>query len=286
MKNALTGLERAVFWTLAFAAFAAAAAGLGARAVDRLAVDYQTQRTAYAIVRVIAPEGPAGIATAESALVRAPHVTSAAPMTAARAAALLGEWSGDPVNVEDVAALPLIELELAPADAGADVSGDILAALAQSGVTGEVIEAPAAASGGAAAVGVRMAALLGAIAVAVVMAIIISLAARSMAARRRELVTVMCDLGATRTQTAGRIADEAAVLGLYAGLVGGGLAAVAGLIVMLLAIPGASIETLPRMILPIDLAPIAAAPILAAVAAGFGARAAAGYFHGKAARLG
>lgn len=286
MKNALAGIERAVFWTLAFAAFAAAAAGLGARAVDRLAVDYQTQRNAYAIVRVIAPEGPAGIATAESALVRAPHVTGAAPMTAARAAALLQEWSGAPVNVEDVAALPLIELELAPADAGADVSGDILAALAQSGVTGEVIEAPAAASGGGGAAGVRMAALLGAIAVAVVMAIIISLAARSMAARRRELVTVMCDLGATRTQTAGRIADEAAVLGLYAGLVGGGLAAVAGLIVMLLAIPSASIDTLPRMILPIDLAPIAAAPLLAAVAAGFGARAAAGYFHGKAARLG
>lgn len=286
MKNALAGLERAVFWTLAFAAFMAAAAGLGARAVDRIAVDYGTQRSTYAIVRVIAPEGPAGMATAESALARAPHVTSAAPMTSARAAALLRQWSGDPVRAEDVAALPLIELELAPADAGADVSGDLLAALAQSGVTGEVIEAPAAASGGASAAGVRTAALLGAIAVAAVMAIIISLAARSMAARRRELVTVMCDLGATRTQTAGRIADEAAVLGLYAGLVGGGLAAVAGLIVMLLAIPGASIETLPRMILPIDLAPIAAAPLLAAVAAGFGARAAAGYFHGKAARLG
>ena len=289
MKNALAGLERAVFWTLAFAAFMATAAGLGARAVDRIAVDYGTQRSTYAIVRVIAPEGPAGIATAESALARAPHVTSAAPMTSARAAALLRQWSGDPVRPEDVAALPLIELELAPADSGADVSGDILAALAQSGVTGEVIEAPSVAGGGnsgAGAASVRTAALLGAIAVAAVMAIIISLAARSMAARRRELVTVMCDLGATRTQAAGRIADEAAVLGLYAGLVGGGLAAVAGLIVMLLAIPDASIETLPRMILPIDLAPIVAAPLVAAVAAGFGARAAAGYFHGKAARLG
>ena len=287
MKNALAGLERAVFWTLAFAAFMAAAAGLGARAVDRIAVDYGTQRSTYAIVRVIAPEGPAGMATAESALASAPHVTSAAPMTSARAAALLAQWSGDSVRAEDVAALPLIELELAPTDSGADVSGDILAALAQSGVTGEVIEAPTGAGstvGGAD--GVRTAALLGAIAVAAVMALIISLAARSMAARRRELVTVMCDLGATRTQAAGRIADEAAVLGLYAGLVGGGLAAVAGLIVMLLAIPGASIETLPRMILPIDLAPIVAAPLVAAVAAGFGARAAAGYFHGKAARLG
>ena len=35
MKNALSGIERALFWTLAFAAFAAACAGLAARAVDR-----------------------------------------------------------------------------------------------------------------------------------------------------------------------------------------------------------------------------------------------------------
>jgi hypothetical protein len=40
------------------------------------------------------------------------------------------------------------------------------------------------------------------------------------------------------------------------------------------------------MILPIDLLPIVAVPVGAAIAAGFGARAAAGYFHGKAARLG
>ena len=60
------------------------------------------------------------------------------------------------------------------------------------------------------------------------MAIIVSLAARGLAARRREMVTVMADLGATRRQTAGRIADEAAVIGLYAGLVGGALAGVAG----------------------------------------------------------
>lgn len=285
MKNALAGVERAVFWTLVFAAFTAAAAGLAARAVDRVAVDYETQHTTSAIVRVIAPEGPAGVAAAESALARAPHVTSAAPMTAARAVDLLQQWSGDIVSIEEVTALPLIEVELTPADSGADVSGDILAALAQGGVTADVIEAPEASSG-AVALSVRTAALAGAIALALIMALIISLAARTMAARRRELVTVMCDLGATRTQAAGRIADEAALLGLYAGLAGAGLAAVAGLIVMLLAIPGASIETLPRMILPIDLLPIVAVPVGAAIAAGFGARAAAGYFHGKAARLG
>ena len=94
MRNALTGVERALFWTLAFAAFAAAAAGLAARAVDRVAADYEAARSNYAIVRVIAPEGPAGIAAAEVALAQAPLVTSAAPMTAGRAAALLAQWGG------------------------------------------------------------------------------------------------------------------------------------------------------------------------------------------------
>lgn len=286
MKNALTGVERALFWTLAFAAFAAALAGLAARAVDRIAVHYEAQRSAYAMVRVIAPQGPEGVAAAEAALARAPHVASAAPITPARAAALLEQWAGSEVRPEDMPPLQLVEIELAPADPNADMAGDIVAALAQGGVTAEVIEAPEAGGGAGAAQQVRTAALVGAIAFGLVMAIIVSLASRSLAARRRELVMVMCDLGATRTQAAGRIADEAAVLGLYAGLVGGALAAVAGVIVMLLVIPGVSVETLPRMILPIDLAPIVAAPLGAAIAAGAGARAAAGYFHGKAARLG
>jgi hypothetical protein len=97
---------------------------------------------------------------------------------------------------------------------------------------------------------------------------------------------VMTDCGATRGQAAGRVADEAAVLGLYAGLVGGALAGAAGLVVMMLAIPGARLETLAEMILPVDFAPIVAAPLAAAIAAGAGARAAAGAFHGQAARLG
>src|SRR5690606_22107745 len=93
MRGGLLGVERALFWTLAFAAFAAAAAGLAARAADRVAVGYEQQRNAYAIVRVLAPDGPAGMAAAETALASAPHVTSAAPMTAGRAAALLSEAS-------------------------------------------------------------------------------------------------------------------------------------------------------------------------------------------------
>lgn len=286
MKNALTGVERALFWTLAFAAFAATAAGLTARAVDRLAVNYEETRSKYAIVRVEAPEGPAALTAAESALARAPHVTSAARMTAGRAAALLQQWGGEPIDAAGMPELQLIEIELAPAPPSADISGDIEAALAQGGVTASVVEAPDDASGAGAAARVRSAALWGSALFALVMAIIVSLAARGLAARRRELVTVMCDLGATRSQAAGRIADEAAVLGLHAGLIGGLLAGAAALGVMLLAIPNATFNALPAMILPIDVAPIVAAPLGAAIAAGAGARGAASYFHKQAARLG
>jgi hypothetical protein len=282
MRNALSGVERALFWTLAFAAFAAAAAGLAARGVDRVAASYEAARSNYAIVRVVAPEGPAGIAAAEMALAQAPHVTSAAPMTAGRAAALLG---GD-VRAEDIPELRLIEIELAQAPPQVDVAGDRVAALSTGGVTAEVIEAPNDSSGAGLATRVRNAAFWGAMAFALIMAIIVSLAARGLAARRREMVTVMCDLGATQSQAAGRVADEAAVMGLYAGLVGGVLAGVAALVLLLLVIPGVSLDALPNMILPIDFAPIVAAPLVAAIAAGAGARTAASYFHAQAARLG
>jgi hypothetical protein len=286
MRNPFVGMERPLFWTLAFAAFAAAAAGLAARAVDRIAVGYEQARSNYAIVRVLAPDGPVGMAAAETALANAPHVTSAAPMTAGRAAALLGEASGETIDPAHVPDLRLIEIELAPTPPHIDVSGDIVAALAGGGVTAEVIAAPDEASGGGLAARARGAAFWGAMIFMGMMAVIVWLAARGLAARRREMVTVMCDLGATRGQTASRIADEAAVLGLYAGGVGAAFAAVAGLIVLLLAIPNATLSTVPDLILPIDLVPVVATPLGAAIAAGAGARAAASYFHRQAARLG
>ena len=286
MRNALTGVERALFWTLAFAAFAAVAAGLAARVADRMAAGYEQARSNYAIVRVLAPDGEAGIEAARTALLHAPHVNGAEPMTAGRAAALLAQWGGSAVRSADMPPLRLIEIDLEPAPPQADVSGDIVASLAQGGVTAQVIEAPDHAGGGGLAARVRFVAFWGSIAFALVMAVIISLGARGLAARRRELVTVMTDLGATRGQAAGRIADEAALLGLYAGLVGGLLAGAGAIALLFVAMPEISVENLRRMILPIDLAPIVAAPLVAAIAAGAGARAAAGYFHNRAARLG
>lgn len=280
MKRTGAGVERALFWALAFAAFAAAAAGLLSRAVDRVAANYDIGRSAYAIVRVIAPEGPEGVARAAAALQSAPHVDSAAPMTAGRAAALLGME-----DTADVPALRLIEIELGPSAPGADVAGDIIAALAQGGVTAEVVGAQDSGGEGIAA-RIRRLVFWGAIGFGLIMALIVSLTARGLAARRREMVTVMTDLGATGAQAAGRVADEAAMLGLFAGAAGGALAGALGIVALLLTAPEASLETLPRFIRPLDLAPLAIVPVGAAIAAGIGARAAALSFHHRAAKIG
>jgi cell division protein FtsX len=285
MSRAMNGVDRALFWTLAFAVFAAVAAGLGARAVDRMAGAYETERTSYAIVRVQAPEGAEGIALADAALSQAPHVASAAPMTAGRAAALLRQWGGAEVRAQDLPPISLIEVELDPIiDPTADVPGDIVAALAQGGVTADVLRAPEA--GGGTSDRVRAAAAVGAGLFALVMALIVSFAARGLAARRRELVTIMTDMGATKGQAAARIGDEAALLGFYAGLAGAVLAGAAALIVIFVAMPDIRFDSLPDFIQPLDLAPLVAAPVVAALAAGFGARMAASAFHAQAARLG
>ena len=282
----MMGVDRALFWALAFLVFAATAGALAGRAVDRLAAGYEDARTGYAIVRVLAPEGDDGLEAARAALQHAPHVTSAQPMTQGRAATLLAQWSGSPVRPEDMPTLRLIEIDLAPAPDNADVSGDIVAALAAGGVTAQVIEAPDASSGGGLATRVRTGALWGSIAFAALMALIVSLAARGMAARRRELVTVMTDLGATSGQAAGRVADEAAMLGLSAGVAGALLAGIAALVAIYVLAGRPDPDTLRGYIHPVDLAPVIAAPFIAAIAASLGARATAVRFHRQAARLG
>lgn len=284
MKNALAGLERTLFWTLAVAAFAAACIGLAARAVDRLAVNYEQERQSYAIVQITAPEGPAGMAAAEVALAHSPLVARAAPMSPERAAELLRQPGAESVPAGEMPDLRLIELELAPGAWSQDFVGEIEAALSQASVTGTVIAASNSDNGGGVMVRARFFAFWGAVLFAIVMSIIVALGARGFAARRREQIVVMADLGATRSQTAGRIADEATVFGLYAGAVGGLLAGMAGALALIV-ITGASTGELRALLTPIDFAPILAAPLAAALAAGLGARTAAGYLHGQAARL-
>ena len=285
MRRGYAGADRALFWTFAIAAFAVAVAGLGARAVDRMAVGYERERNSYAIVRVIAPDGAPGMTAAQLALAQAPHVTDAVPMSERRAAELLSQWGGAPPAPGDMPPLRLIEVDLAPAAAQADVKGDIEAALAQGGVTAEVILAPASIAGGGMALRVRNLALLGAGIFAAVMALIVSLAARGVAARRIDYVTVLADLGATAAQAGGRVGDEAAALGLRAGLIGALAAGVVGILMLLMLAPGVTLDSLSRVLQPIDAAPLVIAPALAAIAAGMGARAGAESVHAQAARL-
>ncbi|HVY85664.1 MAG TPA: hypothetical protein VG943_11055 [Caulobacterales bacterium] len=277
--------DRALFWTLAIAAFAAAAVGLAARAVDRAAAHYESERRNYAIVRVIAPEGPDGIVLATAALVHAPHVAAATPMSAQRAAQLLRQWGGNPIEAADMPPLRLIELELEPSPPQTDVTGDITAALARDGVTGEVVRAPETAGAGAMAGRARAAALWGSGAFAIVMALIISLAARGLAQRRRELMHVLADMGATQRQAARRVADEAAVKGFSAGLVGAACAALIALGLIFLLAPNASFASVKQLVEPLDVLPLALTPFAAAVAAAMGARAGAESFYAQAARL-
>lgn len=283
MKRGFAGADRALFWTFAVAAFAVAVAGLAARAVDRVAVGYEGQRENYAIVRIIAPEGPAGVAVAQAVLSHAPHVLSAAPMTAHRAEELLTQMGGAPGQL-NIPPLGLIEIDLDPStSSSADVSGDIEAALAQGGITAQVVRAPAA--GGGAALSVRNAAWWAAGLFAAVMALIISLSARGLATRRVDLVTVLADLGATPGQSAGRVGDEAASLALRAGIAGALAAGVVGVIMLLVLVPGVSPRALLQFLSPLDGAPLVIAPVIAALAAGVGARAGAESVHAQAARL-
>jgi cell division transport system permease protein len=285
MNRPVADVDRALFWTLAIACFAAAAAGLFARGVDRLAETYREQRSNYAIVRVVAPDGPGAIQAAGAVLAGAPQVERAAPITAARAAELLQQWGGADVQVMERPPLRLIEVELAPGFENSDVNGDLVAALAQVGVTGEVVRPPAGSGIAGMAARARMIAVFGASAFAAVMALVVTLAMRTMAARRTDFVTVLADLGATRSQAAGRVADEAASLGLRAGVVGALCAGLVALGVLMALVPGATLAKLPGLIHPLDAIPLAAAPLVAAFAAAMGARAAASTIYERAARL-
>ena len=280
------GPDRALFWTFAVAAFAVAAAGLAARAVDRLAIRYESDRVNYAIVQVTAPEGDTGMALATGALEHAPHVTGAAPMTQRRAAQLLAQLGAPaPAISADMPPLRLIEIDLDAGSAQADVSGDIEAALAQSGVTARVIRPPSAGAAGGLAFDARNIALWTAGLFAAVMALLISLAARGFAARRTDFVSVLADLGATAPQAGARVGDEAAALGLRAGIVGAFVAGAIAVGMLLVLAPDVSWRALPNVLVPLDAAPLLIAPLLAAVAAGMGARAGAESVHAQAARL-
>lgn len=285
MGKALAATERALFWALAAAVFAAVCAGLAARAIQRVSENYESQVRNYAIVRVEAPEGPEAMDAALGALERAPHVRAAARVSNERVAEMLESLGAAPVEGQELPQLRLIELDLEQAPADADVDGDLEAALAAVNVTGEIMRSPSASDSHDWTWRARHAALWGAVAFAILIALIVTLASRGFATRRRDMLQVMADLGETRGKAASKVADVAALAGFWAGLVGALAAGAAGLFILMV-LRGAAIGDLPQLIVPIDLAPLAGAPLFASVAAAMGARRAAESFYDQAARLG
>ncbi len=277
------GADRALFWTFVVAAFAVAAAGLAARAVDRMALGYESERANYAIVQVEAPEGEPGMMAAVGVLHHTRHVLEVSPITAERAAQVLSRVSGAPVDPSEMPPVNLIEIEL-DAPAHGEVGGDVEAALAEGGVTAHVVSAPGGAAP-ATALMMRNIALWVAGLFAALMALLVSLTARGFAARRADYVTVLADIGATAPQAGARVGDEAAALGLRAGLIGAVAAAAIAAALVLSLVPGMTANTLAHVVTPLDAAPLVIAPLLAAVAAGMGARAGAESVHAQAARL-
>lgn len=286
MRNAEPPTENALFWTFAIAALAAIVVGLAARVADRLLADYQTRANDYAMVRVLAPESDAALAAAAEILAESPSVRSAAPMSRERAAGLLRGAGGGSLGAEDLPPLRLIEIELAPGAVREDISGDLTARLAQAGVTAEVLRAPVSTGGSEALLGLApKLAAYGAISFAVVLSLITGLAARGIASRRANLIQIMADLGATRQKTSNRIGDEAGAVGFGAGLLAAVLVSAGAIGLILTGVPGATWATLPHILGPLDILPVALAPFLSAFVAGSGARAAADSLYAEAARL-
>lgn len=274
-----------MFWTMAFACFAAAAAGVGGRAAHHIAERWAFEAAGLAVVRVLAADNLADLGAAERALAAAPDVAAARSLTAERAAALLQDQTGAMVSPGDLPPLRLIEVDLKPGiDPGAERR--LEHALSDQGIAADVLlPGPAPETERTIRI-VRFAATAGAAFVAAIMAAIIGLAARALAHRRRDYVTVMADLGATRARASGEVGQEAARSGLWAGLLGAaaaGVAAVGGLFMMR---PSETVLHLMTTLSAIDFAPLLLVPALASLVAGAGARASAARQFMRAARLG
>lgn len=279
--------DRSMLWTMIVACFTAALACAGARAVDRAAAGVLRDREGYLIVRVMAPEGEDGLHRAAAVLIGAPEVAEAQVMTQSRAAQLLEDWSGSTVRSAELPPLRLIEVTLSPdAPASGRTQRSLVQQLADAGVLAEAIGPPDDNGRANEAMRLRQASLWAAIGISIVMALIVALAARAVATRRRDLLTVMADLGAERGEAVLGVSDEGGAIGFVAGAAGALAAAIAAIAFVHMAYPDHAPRALLRLLAPADVAPLIAAPIVAAMAAALGARLAADAHFMRAARLG
>lgn len=280
------GNARAVFWAMAAACFAAAAAGLLARAANFMADQWAHESTGVAIVRIDGPLGEADIlGRAQEAIRESPLVERANIVTAERAAALMEDWQGGEVRPADLPPLQLVEVDFV-VGAPRDAPDRLERHLTERGLAAAVI-APRGNEMAAArnARLIRYAAIGGAAFLGLMMVLVVAFAARALALRRADFITALADIGATRARVGQEVGEEAARVGLWAGLLGAALAAVSGFSTLYFLQPSKTALDIVLGAHPFDYFPILLTPPAAALFASLGARAGASALHARAARL-
>lgn len=263
--------------------FVLAALGLGlalagAGAGTRMARDADRLASAYT-VRLLSPASDDGMRQAIATLMRVRGVASAAPLDAARAAALLNRWGGDPV---DQAALP--KLNLIEVTARGDSAASRLAdALKAAGLRAEVYgSGPADAGPREIARQTMIAGLLGTPAALLALMFAAGAAART----ERTRLALWAEHGAARGAVLaafGRAGAEAAFLAGAAALVAAVIAAPG---MRMLAGEAISYGAMISALSASDVLVALATPLAAAAAAALGARFGAAGAFDRADRLG
>jgi cell division protein FtsX len=274
----------ALFWVVAIACLLAAVAGLAARLADRAAADWDDALRGALTARVLAPDTPEALDGAARTLGDMPGVETVRVVTPARAAALLRNWGGPAIPAENLPALRVIEFkaQAAPTPAWTStVEHGLVAAGYEAKVYGP---GPALREAAGEAHALAEFAVIAGAVLGVAALFTAGLAGRARAASDYAIVAPMADAGATRGQVSGAFAGRAALEGFMAGLVGAFAATLISAWLLSLDTPGLPFSDWAQRVEIIDGAPLIAAPLLAALLAGAGARTAADRLYRRAAR--
>ncbi|MBU6372997.1 MAG: hypothetical protein KJS97_09735 [Alphaproteobacteria bacterium] len=262
---------RALFWLTVTACVFAAGAAFAALLALRGAQLAEMDSRSAVIVRVLAPDDAAAVARAAEIAQQTQGVVSAEAMSPARAATLLRQFGMAPPE-EPLPALRLVEVET---DGSSATPGALADNLLGAGLQAELIRGPSSSVAQRATANVRVAAFGGAGAALLAAAFIVTFAGAARGASgAATMAQGLVDLGATRGQVMGVFGGEAASAGFIAGLTAAATV-VAGLVALRLHGPDPALALLIARMTPIEYAPLAAAPVVAALLGGLGARAAA-----------
>ena len=262
-------------FVIAVLCFFACLAALGALAADRAAGGWTAQLKDSATV-LVRPNGgqsaDAAAAQAAETLAGVTGVSEARALEKDKAAALLEPWLGQGALTDDLPIPRLVALELDPdhPPSAAQLQQALKAKAIDATVDDHSLWIKDIVRGGLWA---RAAALAVFALTALAAAAVIAFAARAVLAGRRQIVEVLHVAGARDGYIAGLVARRFAAMAFAAGLGGAAAAAAIGAALRLLGGGEGLTPVLP--VAWIDLAALAPCPLLAALVAGWAARAAA-----------